>query len=68
MKFDFKCSKCDCDKWKIEYDTEESFHTIMCVNCGYSFILEEVMGRKRPKKKTNKEVKKIETNNINQTN
>ncbi len=51
MIFPFVCKKCNADKWMIEYDAEDKYHTISCVKCGDKKILESIFGSRRARGK-----------------
>ena len=64
MKFNYKCTKCEKDKWSIEYNTDTRLHSIECAQCGYKAILEEIFSPHRRStnvKTINKNVQKTES-------
>jgi len=49
MYLRFNCTKCQKDKWMIDYETEEKAHKMTCINCGHAEVLEYVLSPRRSK-------------------
>lgn len=47
MILPFVCPNCKKDKWMIQFTVENKNHTIICANCAYTIILEDVFKPKR---------------------
>lgn len=49
MYLRFNCSKCQKDKWLIDYETDMRIHKLSCINCGHDEVLEHVLSTRRVK-------------------
>lgn len=52
MLMPFACPRCKKDHWLISYHSDEKYHNIECVNCGYEKILEEIFSKRRLRRVT----------------